>query len=159
MISDGSFQWILRKRGYTKYIERLIKKLNIEKQIIWLGTMSQDKLAEQYSKTRVFVLSSSIENHSSSLKEAMMVGTPSIASAVGGVPEYVRHGENGFLYRFEEYEIMARHIKRLFEEDELAVKVSYAGRMDMLKLHSNTNVFETMVEIYKNIVEEKIKNE
>ena len=60
-----------------------------------------------YPKTRVFVLSSSIENHASSLKEAMMVGTPSIATFVGGVPEYVRHGENGFLYRFEEYEIMA----------------------------------------------------
>lgn len=84
-----------------------------------------------------------------------MVGTPSVATAVGGVPEYVHHGKNGFLYRFEEYEIMARYIKRLFEEDELAVKVSDAGRTDMLKLHSNTNVFETMLEIYKDIVEEK----
>lgn len=155
MISDGSLQWILRKRGYTKYIERLVKKLNIEKHIVWLGPMSQANLAEQYSKTRVFVLSSSIENHSSSLKEAMMVGMPSVASAVGGVPEYVHHGENGFLYRFEEYEIMAGYIKKLFEEDELAVKVSKAGRTDMLKLHSNMNVFDTMVEIYKDIVEEK----
>lgn len=155
MISDGSFQWTLRKRGYTKYIESLVKELNIEKHIVWLGSMSQTKLAEKYSKTRVFVLSSSIENHSSSLKEAMMVGVPSVASAVGGVPEYVRHGENGFLYRFEEYEIMARYIKKLFEEDELAVKVSKAGRTDMLKLHSNTNVFNTIVEIYKDIVEEK----
>lgn len=155
MISDGSLQWILRKRGYTKYIERLVKELNIEKHIVWLGPMSQAKLAEQYSQTRVFVLSSSIENHSSSLKEAMMVGTPSIASFVGGVPEYVHHGRNGFLYRFEEYEIMAGYIKKLFEEDELAVKVSKAGRTDMLKLHSNMNVFDTMVEIYKDIVEEK----
>lgn len=155
MVSDGSLQWTIRKRGYTKYIERLIKELNIEKNIVWLGTISQTKLAEQYSRTRVFVLSSSIENHSSSLKEAMMVGMPSVASAVGGVPEYVRHGENGFLYRFEEYEIMAGYIKKLFEEDELAVKLSKAGRSDMLKLHSNTNVFGTMVEIYKDIIEGK----
>lgn len=155
MISDGSLQWTIRKRGYTKYIERLIKELDIEKNIVWLGTISQTKLAEQYSRTRVFVLSSSIENHSSSLKEAMMVGMPSVASAVGGVPEYVRHGENGFLYRFEEYEIMAGYIKKLFEEDDLAVKLSKAGRSDMLKLHSNTNVFDTMVKIYKDIIEEK----
>lgn len=155
MISDGSPQWTLRKRGYTKYIERLVKELNIERHIVWLGNISQMKLAEQYSKTRVFVLSSSIENHSSSLKEAMMVGIPSIASAVGGVPEYVHHGKNGFLYRFEEYEIMAGYIKKLFEEDELAVKVSEAGRKNMLELHSNTNIFDTMVKIYKDIVEEK----
>lgn len=152
MVSDGSLQWTLRKRGYTKYIESLIKKLDIEKHIIWLGQISQEKLAEQYSKTRVFVLSSSIENHSSSLKEAMMVGTPSIASAVGGVPEYVHHGENGFIYRFEEYEIMAMYIKKLFDDDKLAVRISGAGRSDMLNLHCKTNVYNTMVEIYKQIV-------
>lgn len=155
MVSDGSIQWNLRKRGYTKYIEQLIKKLNIEKNIVWMGQVSQEKLAKQYAKTRVFVLSSSIENHSSSLKEAMMVGVPSIATAVGGVPEYVHHGENGFLYRFEEYEIMAGYIKKLFEQDELAVRISEAGRKDMLELHNDTDVFDTMVEIYKDIVEGK----
>lgn len=155
MISDGSLQWLIRKRGYTNYIEKLIDELSVEKNIVWLGMLSQEQLAEQYAKTRVFVLSSAIENHASSLKEAMMVGTPSIATFVGGVPEYVRHGENGFLYRFEEYEIMAGYIKKLFEEDELSVKISEAGREDMLKLHSNMNVFATIVEIYKDIVEEK----
>ena len=58
--------------------------------------LSEEKLAEQYAKTRVFVLSSSIENHASLLKEAMLVGTPSIATFAGGVPEYMRNGENGF---------------------------------------------------------------
>lgn len=155
MVADDSIQWRLRKRGYTKYIEKLIKELGIEENTVWLGMISQEQLAEQYEKTRVFVLSSSIENHASSLKEAMMVGTPSIAAYVGGVPEYVRHGENGFLYRFEEYEIMAGYIKKLFEEDDLAVRISETGREHMLNLHGNMNVFDTMVEIYKDIVEEK----
>jgi glycosyltransferase involved in cell wall biosynthesis len=155
MVSDDSVQWRLRKRGYTKYIEQLIKELGIEKQIVWLGRLSQEQLAEQYSRTSVFVLSSSIENHSSSLKEAMMVGVPSVASAVGGIPEYVRHGENGFLYRFEEYEIMAGYIKRLFDDKVLAVKLSEAARRDMIRLHSGTDVYETMSDIYKQILEEK----
>jgi glycosyltransferase involved in cell wall biosynthesis len=155
MISDGSVQWLLRKRGYTKYIEQLIKELKIEENIIWLGQLSQEQLAKQYAKTGAFVLSSSIENHSSSLKEAMMVGVPSIASAVGGIPEYVRHGENGFLYRFEEYEIMAGYIKKLFDDDKLAEKLSEAGRQDMIRLHGGTDVFETMRDIYHGIAGEK----
>jgi glycosyltransferase involved in cell wall biosynthesis len=155
MVSDGSVQWLLRKRGYTKYIEQLIKELRIEENIIWLGQLSQEQLAEQYAKTGVFVLSSSIENHSSSLKEAMMVGVPSVASAVGGVPEYVWHGENGFLYRFEEYEIMAGYIKKLFDDDKLAEKLSEAGRQDMMKLHGGTDIFETTVNIYNQILEEQ----
>lgn len=155
MISDGSIQWMLRKRGYTKYIEQLIKKLGIEDNIIWLGMLSQEKLAEQYARTRVFVLSSSIENHASSLKEAMMVGTPSIATFVGGVPEYMRHGENGFLYRFEEYEIMAGYVKTLFDSDSIAIKVSRNGRTDMRRLHTTNSIYETVNNIYLSVIEEK----
>ena len=152
MVSDRSIQWQIRKKGYTKYIEKLIRDLNLQEHIIWMGYVTQEQLAQQYAKTRVFVLSSSIENHSSSLKEAMMVGTPSVASAVGGVPEYVRNGENGFLYRFEEYEIMAMHVKRLFEDDELATKISKQGRYDMIRLHSELDIYNKTISIYKSIL-------
>lgn len=155
MVSDGSIKWWLRKRGYTKYIEKLIKELDISKQIVWLGNLSQEELAEQYENARVFVLGSAIENHSSSLKEAMLVGTPSVASAVGGIPEYVCHGENAFLYRFGEYEIMADYVSKLFEDDELANKISKAGRQTMRDLHENAHIYEKMVNIYQNILEEK----
>ena len=155
MTGDKSFVWKLRKRGYKKYIENLTKQLDISNNIIWLGELSQEKLAEQYSKANVFVMCSAIENHSSSLKEAMMVGVPSVASAVGGVPEYVMHGENGFLYRFEEYDIAAAYIEKIFEDDELASKFSNAGREDMLKIHSDSNVFDRVSQIYKQILEEE----
>lgn len=155
MVAEDSLQWLIRKRGYTNYIERLIRELNIKNNIVWLGMLSQEQLAERYAKTRVFVLSSAIENHASSLKEAMMVGTPSIATYVGGIPEYVRHGENGFLYRFEEYEIMAGYISKLFDDNKMAVKISENGRVDMYHLHSRNNVYKTICDIYGKITEEK----
>ena len=155
MDSNTSLELKLRKRGYTKYIESLIKSLGIKNNIVWLGQISQEKLAEQYTKAHVFVLCSAIENHSSSLKEAMMVGLPCVAAAVGGVPEYVRHGENGFLYRFEEYEIAASYIDKLFEEDTLSQKLSNSAREDMIKLHSSDCVFEKTFEIYLDILGEK----
>ena len=155
MVSDGSVKGVLRKRGYTKYIEKLIKELGVEKHVVWLGNLPQKELAESYAAARVFVLGSSIENHSSSLKEAMMVGVPCVASAVGGIPEYIRHGENGFLYRFEEYEIMAKYIEMLFEDDDLAQKFSDAGRNDMRRLHEEKSVFEKICGIYRSIMEEK----
>ena len=154
VVSDGSLQWALRKRGYTKYIEGLIGDLNIADHIVWLGSLDQQRLAESYTKARVFVLCSAIENHSSSLKEAMMVGVPCVASAVGGIPEYVHHSENGFLYRFEEYEIMAGYIEKLFEDDDLALKLSQNGRKDMRKLHSSLENGNRVMEIYKEIMTE-----
>ena len=155
MVADGTLQWLVRKRGYTMYVEKLIRELKIEKHIVWLGQMTQEELAEQYAKTNVFVLSSSIENHSSSLKEAMMVGVPSVAAAVGGVPEYVRHGENGFLYRFEEYEIMARYIDQLFRDDDLSNRISASGRVDMKSLHEGNDILGRMIEIYNEMLGEE----
>ncbi len=153
VVSDGSVQWLLRKRGYTKFIERLIKELDLYDNIIWLGALSQDKLAEQYAKTSVFVLCSAIENHSSSLKEAMMVGTPCVASAVGGVPEYVTHGENGFLYRFEEYDILAMHLQALFEDDALAQQMSEKAKKSIRNLHGEHDIYDTINDIMKRITQ------
>lgn len=155
MLAETSFTQRLRRRGYAKYIRALIEKLKIENNIVWLGPLSQEELAKCYLKANVFVLCSAIENHSSSLKEAMMVGVPCVASSVGGVPEYVSHSENGLLYRFEEYDIAAAHIEEIFEDDSLAKKLSSNARQDMLKLHENNNVFEKIKEIYSAILNER----
>ena len=104
-VSDGTFKGFIRKSGYTKYIEKLIKKLGIKDNVVWLGSLSQEKLAQEYTKRRVFVMPSAIENHSSSLKEAMMVGVPCVSAAVGGITYYAKDEENALLYRFEEYEV------------------------------------------------------
>ena len=155
MVGGTSFKGKLRKNGYTKYIEKLIKELDIEKHVVWLGRMPQEALAEQYKKSHVFMMSSAIENHSSSLKEAMMVGVPCVSSAVGGIPEYVRHGENGYLYRFEEYAVAAKYIEDIFENDELAEQLSQNARADMLKLHEGADLYEKIICIYQNVLEEK----
>lgn len=155
MVSEPNIEWQLRKRGYTKYIERLIKKLNIADNIIWTGELSQEELAQLYKKARVFVLSSSIENHSSSLKEAMMVGVPSIASEVGGIPEYINNMEDAILYRFEEYDIMAFYIRQVFEDNELAKKLSENGRKKMIELHNDAQIYGTIAQIYDDILKNR----
>ena len=109
-VPQGGIKNKLKQSGYSIYIQRLIDQLELVDRIIFLGSLTAEKMAEWMSKTNVFVMPSAIENHSSSLREAMIVGTPSIASFVGGIPEVVTHGENGLLYRFEEYEMLAEYI-------------------------------------------------
>lgn len=153
MVAEKSLKSQLRKNGYMKYLEKLISDLDIEKNIVWLGRLSQEALAEQYEKSNVFIMSSSIENHSSSLKEAMMVGVPCITATVGGIPEYVLHGQNGYLYRFEEYALLAKYIEEIFEDDKLAKGLSIKARESMLKLHENDNLYQKIVDTYKQILE------
>lgn len=155
VVSDGSLLWSLRKRGYTKYIEKLIGELGIADNIVWLGRLTQEELAGEYAKRHVFAMPSAIENHSSSLKEAMAVGMPCVSSYVGGIPEYVDNGRNGLLYRFEEYEVLAAKIESVFDSDTLATSLSENARADMKTLHGKIDYYEKITSIYREMLCEK----
>jgi glycosyltransferase involved in cell wall biosynthesis len=154
-VQQASVKKFLKQSGYSKYIEAIIKQFKLENNVAWLGNLPQEQLAQQYSKSHVFVLCSAIENHSSSLKEAMITGVPSIASAVGGIPEYAINGENAILYRFEEYELLAEHIKQIFQDDDLAISLSQKARISMMSLHESANTYNTILRIYDDVIASK----
>ena len=156
MVSDGSVQWLLRKRGYTKFIEGLIDELGVKENVVWLGKITHEELAAQLEKKSVFVLCSAAENQSSSLIEAMTVGVPSIASAVGEVPEFVRDNENGLLYRFGEHDVLANLIDKVFSDSQLAEKLSENGKKDMREAHDAEMINRTIIDIYKEVIRRDI---
>lgn len=110
--------------GYSKLINKLIDDFDLRDNILFLGVLSTEEMAVEMTKANVFVLSSCLENHSSTLIEAMCVGVPCICSSVGGIPEYAHHEQNALLYRYEEYIILANYIKRILDNSSLALKLS-----------------------------------
>jgi glycosyltransferase involved in cell wall biosynthesis len=62
-----------------------------------------------------------------SLLEGMACETPGICSRVGGMPEYVSHGETGFV--FDELADLTRAIERLAEDSSLVAHLGKAGRL------------------------------
>lgn len=138
------------KPGYWSYVTDKIKKLELEKYVVFTGYLTPNQLSERLEKSNVFVLCSSVENHSSSLKEAMAVGTPSVASQVGGVPEYLDNGKCGFSYRYGEYECIAGCIKMLFENDNLCRELS-ANSRSVIRKNSNDNIHKMVLSMYKSL--------
>lgn len=138
------------KPGYYSYVTDRIKKLHLEDSIVFTGYQTPAQLAERLSKANVFVLCSSVENHSSSLKEAMAIGVPSIASQVGGVTEYLENGKNGFSYRYGEYECLAGGIVRLFREKELCQMVSKTAR-EKAREYSNDDINRLVLSMYESL--------
>lgn len=143
----------LRYNKFAKYIDRLMNNLGVREHIHFTGMLNADEMAEQYRKANVFICPSSIENSPNSLGEAQLIGVPVIASYVGGIPDMVTHGLTGLLYRFEEHEMLAQFVCRVFDDDTLAIHLSENGRVAAEKRHDrNTNASRT-IEIYNKILQ------
>ena len=141
-------------RGYTRYVKNLIKKNNLSNNIFYTGKLSMNEMATYMSKCNVFAMPSAIENHSSTLIEAMMVGAPCVTSYVGGVANYLRHGENGFMYRFDEPETLAGYVMRLFEDSELAARIGRIAMEESRKDRLTINISDDFVNAYTGILKD-----
>lgn len=99
--------------GYAKYLKRLIKQLNLQEKVTFLGMVDEERMCKAYLDANVFICPSSIENSPNSLGEAQMLGMPHLASFVGGTPE-ITDMNHDVLYRFEEVEMLAEKICKIF---------------------------------------------
>ena len=73
------------------------------------------------------LFTSAWENLPHTLLEALAVGTPVIATAVGGIPEVVRDGENGLLVPAGDVKAIAEAIDRLATDERLRASLAAAA--------------------------------
>lgn len=109
---------------YGEYIAALIKKYNLKNNVRFIGPMSAQEMKNEYLSSNIYVLSSSMENSSNSLGEALILGVPSIASFAGGTKSIIDDGVNGFLYQHDDILSLSSLIIKLFESKELCDSLS-----------------------------------
>jgi len=137
---------------YQKYLLNYIRKHDLGQQVVFLGELSAEQMCEQYLKANVFVLPSAIENSSNALGEAMILGTPCVASNVGGTPTMLVDSKEGVLYPFEQADMLADAICQVFEQEELAVQRAKAAREHARKTHDCEKNCDELLAIYERIV-------
>lgn len=146
-----------KKDGFAHYLEKLMLQTKVSKdKLIFLGTLNEIQMVEQYSSAHIFLCPSIIENSPNSVGEAQLVGTPCVASYVGGIMEMIKDGETGLLYRFEEITLLAKQICRIFENDDLANSLSENAHIAALIRHDGIKNASQLNSIYKCIMNEGI---
>ena len=78
-------------------LEQTALKLELDGRVSFLGAVPRERVLRLFRAADASVLPSAWENFPHTVVEALAVGCPLIATAVGGVPEVVRDGENGLL--------------------------------------------------------------
>ena len=151
-ISCPTFKQKLKRNGYAKYVKKLIDRWNLGSSVFFTGFLDAEKMADRLLRSNVMVIPSAIENAPNSLAEAEVLGVPCVASYVGGNPEMLRDGQDGFLYCYNEPALLADKIGKIFDNPDLAQRFSESAREFALKRHDPATLERTLVGIYEDIL-------
>ena len=152
---SNSIETQIKYKEYDLYIRDLIKKYELVDNVTFLGYLSEQEMLSNYLSANVFVSSSTIENSPNSVAEAMMVGTPVVASYVGGLQSMIAHGTEGFLYQGDAPYMLAYYISKIFNDDNLALSISNAARERANKDHDPIINYRRLMEIYSFLMRRK----
>jgi glycosyltransferase involved in cell wall biosynthesis len=146
--------WRVRLKDdcYAAYLRWLIKKLDLTGQVVLLPSLSAESVTDELANAHVFCLPSLCENSPNSLGEAMLVGTPIVATYVGGIPSVLRNAEEGLLCPSADVAALVSAISRLFDDEELSERYAEKARETALRRHSpSRNALDTL-EVYRSVI-------
>lgn len=140
-----------RYNSYGKYIGNMIEELGLESHVTFLGNLNETQMCDSYLKSNVFICPSSIENSPNSLGEAQLLGVPSLASYVGGVPDMMYNNTEN-IYRFDDVAMLSFKICKLFEKKGEAQPAEEI-RLHALQRHSPDEIIIKTLQIYQLIID------
>ena len=141
-----------RKNGYANFVQKLLVQLGVTEKVHFLGQLNEEQMIAEYMNAHVFVCPSAIENSPNSVAEAQLLGTPIVASYVGGTMDMVKDNETGFLYRFEEISLLAQRVCELFANRDLCNRLSEQARIAAIHRHCKEINAAALLGIYDKIV-------
>ena len=140
------------KKGYGMYLKKRMETLSVSDHIEFTGTLTADEVARRLSEVNAYVLTSVAENSPNTLGEAMLVGTPCISSYVGGAPDMATDGSEALFYRSDDPALLAWCVKRIFDDDALAARLSENARRRAQSTHDAKNNARILYNVYLDIL-------
>lgn len=137
--------------AYGRYLRKFVKELKMEDKITFLGKLSADEMKQQYLKCHTFVCASSLENSPNSVGEAMLLGTPVVASYTGGIPSMLEHEKEGLLFEKGNPKALAEAIMRTWESYPTVSAITENARVRARITHDGDKNYRTLIEIYQQI--------
>jgi glycosyltransferase involved in cell wall biosynthesis len=144
IIGDGPLGAAMRARA---------ESLGVLDRIEFCGALPHEAALEAIARGAVLLLPSLWEGLPIVLLEAMAIGVPVVASAVGGVPEVVEHERTGLLVDRQAPERYAKAVRRLLHEPDLHAKVTAGARRLVTERFSWTVVRQAYLETYRDALQ------
>ena len=144
------------KQPLIRELKQYCKEKALEEHIVFLGI--RDDLSKLLGQFHVFVLTSFSEGLSLSLLEAQACGLPAVVTAVGGNPEVIQHGVNGYLVPSNDPEAVAERLYQLYIDPEKRRQMGNAARRIVRDRFDLSQMVQTYQNLYRDVLRRKRRN-
>jgi glycosyltransferase involved in cell wall biosynthesis len=137
-------------------LETLARALGVSGRVRFLGECRD--VAPVLAAADLFVLPSRSEAFPNAVIEAMAAGLPVVVSNVGGIPEVVRHGENGLLVPPDDHAALTGAVLGLMDRRQDAAALGAAARRDVARDYTIDRMVERFEDLYLAEIETHVWN-
>jgi glycosyltransferase involved in cell wall biosynthesis len=141
MVGDGPDRLQLERRAH---------ELGVVRDTVFLGY--QEDVAPFYAAFDALVLPSGNEGTPVTVIEALAAERPVVATRVGGVPDIVRDGEDGFLVEAGATDDLADRLGRLARDPDLRARMGKKGRERVLPRYAVERLVNDVDQLYRSLL-------
>ncbi len=131
-----------------EYEDKVRGKSDFIKYLGWITGEEKEKYLEECG---ILVLPSYYEGFPVSILDGMLKGLVVIASAVGGIPDIIDDGVDGFLIEPHSSQQLKEKIEMVMADEDMAERVAVAGMKKVREKYSLEKITDKLVEIYKGL--------
>ena len=131
-----------------------VTRAGIDDRLVFRGWLEGKELMRAYGEARVIIFPSLLDEPFGRVGiEAMAVGRPVVAFDVGGVREWLTHGETGFLVPRGDVRKMAEFCRLLLENPDLADRLGRTGQERVSSLYDRERILSRLEEALREAIE------
>lgn len=149
---EPNLRLIIGGNGEVEQARALAENLKLEGNVEFAGWVSGEEKVRLLSRAQIYVLPSYNEGLPVSLLEAMSWQVPVISTRVGGIPEQVRDGVDGFLIDAGNRVALSAAIVKLAKDAGLRGRMGAAARDQVERNFSKQVVLPKLEELYRSFV-------
>jgi glycosyltransferase involved in cell wall biosynthesis len=132
---------------FAEFVSRSLSA-GASRRVEYLGRRSSTEIENWRQRASVTVLASRFDNFPNTALEAIAYGSPTVSTAVGGIPEILQNEVSGILVPPESAEALAAGILRLLDDHSLAMRLGRAAAADAHARFHPVSCAEQMLQAY-----------
>ena len=139
----------------SEYVQMIKKKWaeSIDSGLIcFLGGISQERLYEEFSICSVFSLPSLAESAPMVIAQASASGKPVVATRIGGIPNMINNGVNGYLVEPENVNDLFAALKNIFVDESHRIELGMHARSSAKEMYSTNAIANATFNAYTDIL-------